>query len=61
MAFPRIREDIVRAIKTDKTLLSPAKSRRDRVGELVINPPGTLKERLASPWQVFVALASGAH
>ncbi|KAJ8587677.1 hypothetical protein M405DRAFT_741507, partial [Rhizopogon salebrosus TDB-379] len=28
LAFPRIRGDIVRAIKTDKILLSPAKSRR---------------------------------
>lgn len=53
LAFPHIRGDIVRAIKTDKMLLSPAKSCRVQVGELVINLLGTLKERLASLRQVF--------
>lgn len=45
LAFPRTRDDIVKAIEKDQILLLPDKSRRDQMRELVINPLRTLKFR----------------
>ncbi|KAG2033969.1 hypothetical protein BDR03DRAFT_645542 [Suillus americanus] len=45
LAFPRIREDIVKAIENDDNLLSPGKSHADQIRELVIKPLQTLKFR----------------
>ncbi|KAG1836210.1 hypothetical protein DFJ58DRAFT_188571 [Suillus subalutaceus] len=45
LAFPRIREDIVKAIDNDDSLLSPGKSRADQMRELVIKPLEILRFR----------------
>ncbi|KAG2065018.1 hypothetical protein BDR04DRAFT_1109207 [Suillus decipiens] len=45
IAFPRIREDIVKAIQNDDNLLSPGKSHADQTRELIIKPLQTLKFR----------------
>ncbi|KAG2340870.1 hypothetical protein BDR05DRAFT_1002248 [Suillus weaverae] len=43
LAFPRVREDIVKAIENDDSLLSPGKSHADQIRELVIKPLETLQ------------------
>ncbi|KAG1847601.1 hypothetical protein F4604DRAFT_1814537 [Suillus subluteus] len=45
LAFPRIREDILKAIENDDSLLSPGKSHADQIRELVIKPLQTLRFR----------------
>jgi hypothetical protein len=45
LAFPRVREDIVKAIENDDSLLSPGKSHADQIRELVIKPLQTLQFR----------------
>ncbi|KAG1885430.1 hypothetical protein F4604DRAFT_101397 [Suillus subluteus] len=53
IAFPRIREDIVKAIERDDALLSPGKSREDQMRELVIKPLETLKFR-QEPYVIII-------
>ncbi|OJA19763.1 hypothetical protein AZE42_06788 [Rhizopogon vesiculosus] len=54
LTFPCIRDDIVRAIKTEKMLLPPTKSRRDQMRELVIDPLGTLRFCQETPYAIVV-------
>ncbi|KAG2067151.1 hypothetical protein BDR04DRAFT_1144481 [Suillus decipiens] len=53
LAFPRIRDDIVRAIEDDNSLLSPEKSHADQMRELVIKPLETLRFR-QEPYAIII-------
>ncbi|KAG1811723.1 uncharacterized protein BJ212DRAFT_1589215 [Suillus subaureus] len=53
IAFPRIREEIVKAIERDGVLLSLGKSREDQMRELVIKPLETLKFR-QEPYVIII-------
>ncbi|KAG1847591.1 hypothetical protein F4604DRAFT_1959811 [Suillus subluteus] len=53
LAFPRIREDIVKAIENDDSLLSPGKSHADQMRELVIKPLQTLRFR-EEPYAIII-------
>ncbi|KAG2062616.1 hypothetical protein BDR04DRAFT_975255, partial [Suillus decipiens] len=53
IAFPRIREDIVKAVERDGMLLSPGKSRADQIRELVIKPLETLRFR-QEPYVIII-------
>ncbi|OAX40313.1 hypothetical protein K503DRAFT_628866 [Rhizopogon vinicolor AM-OR11-026] len=54
LVFPRIRDDIERAIETDRMLLSPTKSRRDQMRELIINPLGMLRFSQETPYAIII-------
>jgi hypothetical protein len=45
LTFPRIRDDITRAVEGDRMLLSSDKSRSDQIQELIVNPLHALKFR----------------
>ncbi|KAG1885428.1 hypothetical protein F4604DRAFT_101440 [Suillus subluteus] len=53
LAFPRVREDIVKAIKRDDMLLSPGKSHADQLWELVIKPLQILRFR-EHPYTIII-------
>ncbi|KAG1766338.1 hypothetical protein EV702DRAFT_794981 [Suillus placidus] len=53
LAFPRVREDIVKAIENDDSLLSPRKSHADQIRELVIKPLETLQFR-QEPYVIII-------
>ncbi|KAG1811763.1 uncharacterized protein BJ212DRAFT_1465456 [Suillus subaureus] len=53
IAFPRIREDIVKAIESDDSLLSPGKSHADQMRALVITPLQTLRFR-EEPYVIII-------
>ncbi|KAG1740639.1 hypothetical protein EDB19DRAFT_764077 [Suillus lakei] len=54
LAFPRIRDDIVKAIERDKMLLSSDKSRRDQMQELIVKPLKTLRFRQETPYAIVI-------
>ncbi|KAG1836205.1 hypothetical protein DFJ58DRAFT_188483 [Suillus subalutaceus] len=53
LAFPRIREDIMKAIENDDSLLSPGKSHADQMRELVIKPLKILRFR-EQPYTIII-------
>ncbi|KAG2129264.1 hypothetical protein BD769DRAFT_1667219 [Suillus cothurnatus] len=53
LAFPRVREDIVKAIERDDLLLSPGKSHADQLRELVIKPLQILRFR-QEPYVIII-------
>ncbi|KAG1764189.1 hypothetical protein EV702DRAFT_1283349 [Suillus placidus] len=53
LAFPRIREDIVKVIENDDSLLSPGKSHADQMRELVIKPLEILRFR-EEPYAIII-------
>ncbi|KAG2335341.1 hypothetical protein BDR05DRAFT_898669, partial [Suillus weaverae] len=53
IAFPRIRDDIVKVIENDDSLLSPGKSHADQMRELVIKPLKTLRFR-EEPYAIII-------
>ncbi|KAG1767303.1 hypothetical protein EV702DRAFT_1282658 [Suillus placidus] len=53
IAFPRIREDIVKVIENDDSLLSLGKSHADQMRELVIKPLETLQFR-EEPYAIII-------
>ncbi|KAG2106107.1 hypothetical protein BD769DRAFT_152996 [Suillus cothurnatus] len=53
LAFPRLREDIVKAIENDHSLLSPGKSHADQMRELVIKPLKILRFR-GKPYTIII-------
>ena len=54
LTFPRIRDDITRAVEKDGILLSSDKSRSDQMQELIINPLYTLKFRQKTPYAIII-------
>ncbi|OAX33916.1 hypothetical protein K503DRAFT_483129 [Rhizopogon vinicolor AM-OR11-026] len=54
LTFPRIRDDITRAVENDGILLSSDKSRGDQMRELIINPLHTLKFRQETPYAIII-------
>ncbi|KAJ8579571.1 hypothetical protein M405DRAFT_895131 [Rhizopogon salebrosus TDB-379] len=54
LTFPRIRDDITRAVEGDRMLLSPDKSRSDQIQELIVNPLHALKFRQDTPYAIIV-------
>jgi hypothetical protein len=54
LTFPRIQDDIARAVEKDGILLSPDKSRSDQMRELIIKPLHTLKFRQDTPYAIIV-------
>ena len=54
LTFPRIRDDITRAVENDGILLSSDKSRSDQIRELIINPLHTLKFRQETPYAIII-------
>ncbi|KAG1740647.1 hypothetical protein EDB19DRAFT_2039067 [Suillus lakei] len=53
LAFPRLRDDIVKAIERDKMLLSSEKCRRDQMQELVVKPLQMLRFR-ETPYTIVI-------
>ncbi|KAG2335870.1 hypothetical protein BDR05DRAFT_1063750 [Suillus weaverae] len=53
IAFPRIRDDIVKVIENDDSLLSPRKSHADQMRELVIKPLEILRFR-EKPYAIII-------
>jgi hypothetical protein len=54
LTFPRIQDDIARAVEKDGILLSSDKSRSDQMRELIIKPLHTLKFRQDTPYAIIV-------
>ncbi|KAJ8590825.1 hypothetical protein M405DRAFT_895816, partial [Rhizopogon salebrosus TDB-379] len=54
LTFPRIRDDITRAVEGDRMLLSPDKSRSDQIKELIVNPLHALKFRQDMPYAIII-------
>jgi hypothetical protein len=54
LTFPRIRDDITRAVEGDRMLLSSDKSRSDQIQELVVNPLHALKFRQDTPYAIII-------
>jgi hypothetical protein len=54
LTFPRIRDDITRAVEDDRMLLSSDKSRSDQIQELVVNPLYALKFRQDTPYVIII-------
>jgi hypothetical protein len=54
LTFPRIRDDIMRAVEGDRMLLSSDKSRSDQIQELIVNPLHLLKFRQDVPYAIIV-------
>ncbi|KAJ8582946.1 hypothetical protein M405DRAFT_536616, partial [Rhizopogon salebrosus TDB-379] len=54
LTFPRIRDDITRAVEGDRMLLSSDKSRSDQIQELIVNPLHALKFRQDMPYAIIV-------
>jgi hypothetical protein len=52
--FPRIRDDITRAVEGDRMLFSSDKSRSDQIQELVVSPLYTLKFRQDTPYAIII-------
>jgi hypothetical protein len=53
LTFPRIRDDIARAVENDRMLLSSDKSRHDQIQELIVKPLHGLKFRQA-PYVIII-------
>jgi hypothetical protein len=54
LTFPRIRDDITRAVENDRMLLSSDKSRRDQMRELIVNPLKALRFRQETPYAIII-------
>ncbi|KAJ8590819.1 hypothetical protein M405DRAFT_141204 [Rhizopogon salebrosus TDB-379] len=54
LTFPRIRDDITRAVEGDRMLLSSDKSRSDQIQELIVNPLHALKFRQDTPYAIII-------
>lgn len=54
LAFPRIKDDIVKAILEDEMLLSSDKSRRDQMQELIIKPLRPLQFRKETSYVIVI-------
>ncbi|KAJ8580645.1 hypothetical protein M405DRAFT_31900 [Rhizopogon salebrosus TDB-379] len=54
LTFPRIRDDITRAVEGDRMLLSSHKSRSDQIQELIVSPLHALKFRQNTPYAIIV-------
>jgi hypothetical protein len=54
LAFPRIRDDITRAVENDRILLSSDKSHSDQIRELIVKPLHALKFRQDTPYAIII-------
>ncbi|KAG1860738.1 hypothetical protein DFJ58DRAFT_272069 [Suillus subalutaceus] len=54
LAFPRIKDAIMKAIADDKLLLSSSKSRRDQMQELIIKPLYSLQFRQETSYAIII-------
>ncbi|KAG1736900.1 uncharacterized protein EDB91DRAFT_1249867 [Suillus paluster] len=54
LVYPRIRQDILKAIVDDQMLLSAGKSRNDQIQKLVIMPLSVLRFRQETPYAIII-------